>query len=460
MKNQRNFLTAAALIATALFSCSKKDMQEPAINHQANTVASATLSSPNLYLEETMEGSNPFTSFGGGIENCQTDWTYSFGTPAFEGNKSVRFEIRKDQPLVGSSQRVRSEVTVIRGTEWPGFTKEAWYSFAIYFPAVGFEYDDTRDCINQWFEDGSDETTIRAEKDQAFLEVTPEAGSATLYKYDLFSTQKTATTPSSFTKIPKNEWHEFVFHFVHSTGSDGLIEVWKDGAKIHTINGRNMHLKLPKWKIGLYKSSFLNKTSSRYSRVLYFDNVRVGGANATLADMSSKVGVVTPQVPVVADTAVVSVPTTTTTTTTTATPTTTTTTTATPTTTTSTTSGTQQVVSYTLVNASTEKDIMTIAPGAVISLSKIGTNRFNIRANLANTTAGVVKMVLSGSKSETRYDDKAPYALFGDNGSGDYYSWSAGTGSYTLKSTPYAGTKDKMGSATGSTYSVSFSIVK
>ena len=69
-------------------------------------------------------------------------------------------------------------------------------------------------------------------------------------------------------------------------------------------------------------------------------------------------------------------------------------------------------------------------------------------------------MVLSGADSKTRLDDKAPYALFGDNGSGAYYSWSAGTGAYTVKSRPFAGTKDKMGSATGSTYTVSFSIVK
>ncbi|MEI6950863.1 polysaccharide lyase, partial [Paraflavisolibacter sp. H34] len=352
--------------------------------------------------EETMEGTSPFTAFGGGIENCLTDWTFSFPTnPAFQGNKAVRFEIRKDQPLVGSSERVRSEVTIIRGSEWPGFTKNAWYSFAIYFPTVGFEPDDTRDCINQWFEDGSDETTIRAQSDKAFLEVTPASGSSTLKKYDLFAASLGAAGsvatdgPSTFQKISKDKWHEFVFHIVHSTGSDGLIEVWRDGVKIHNIVGRNMHLKLPKWKIGLYKSSFLDKSSSRYSRVLHFDNVRVGNANATLADMRSALPTTTPTTPTT-DTVVVTPPTTPTTDTTT-----TTTTTPPPTTTT----GTQQVVSYTLVNADTDKDIMTIAPGAAISIAKAGTNKFSIRANMANGTSCVVKMVLSGSKSQTRYDD-------------------------------------------------------
>jgi hypothetical protein len=448
--NTGKTIITSALLVAALFSCSKKDMQEPEMQHN-NTVASAAAANSNLFINEDMEGSKPFTTFGGGIENCLTDWTFSFPAQAFEGNKSVRFEIRKDQPLVGSSKRVRSEVTIVRGTEYPGFTKEAWYSFAIYFPSVGFEADDTRDCINQWFEDGSDETTIRAEKDKAFLEVTPAEGSTTLYKYDLFNPSinnphGVATDgPASFQKISKDKWHEFVFHFVHSTGADGLIEVWRDGKKIHNITGRNMHLKLPKWKIGLYKSSFLNKTSTRDSRVLYFDNVRVGGANATFADMSSGRGESTVVPPVAVEPVAVpetvepvAVP---------------------ETVTPPVTVAGQQVVSFTLVDAKTDKDIMTIANGSKISLKAIGAEKLNVRANLANGTSSVVKMELSGADSKSRLDDKAPYALFGDE-AGDYNNWSAKKGSFTLKASTYAGTKSKVGAATGSTYSATFELVK
>ncbi|MEI6949167.1 polysaccharide lyase [Paraflavisolibacter sp. H34] len=297
MKNQFSFLTAtktiltSALFASALLSCSKKDAQQPELQHEANTVASAAKPSNSaLFVNETMEGSSPFIAFGGNPENCKTDWTYTFPKMGFDG-KAVRFEIRKDQPKVGSSSKIRSEVTVIKGSEYPNFGKEAWYSFAIYFPAQGFEADNERDCINQWFEDGSDETTIRCQSDKAFLEVTPPAGSVSLKKYDLFgssikgSSSVTTGSVSAFKNISKDKWHQFVFHFIHSTGSDGLIEVWRDGVKIHEIKGRNSHLKVPKWKIGLYKASFLNGTSNRNSRVLYFDNVRVGNAKATLADM-------------------------------------------------------------------------------------------------------------------------------------------------------------------------------
>ncbi|MEI6950108.1 hypothetical protein V9K67_23175, partial [Paraflavisolibacter sp. H34] len=69
-------LLSSVLLASTLFACSKKDAQQPASLDAANTVASAYASpSSKLYLEETMEGTSPFTAFGGGIENCLTDWT-------------------------------------------------------------------------------------------------------------------------------------------------------------------------------------------------------------------------------------------------------------------------------------------------------------------------------------------------------------------------------------------------
>jgi hypothetical protein len=119
----------------------------------------------------------------------------------------------------------------------------------------------------------------------------------------------------------------------------------------------------------------------------------------------------------------------------------------------------QQVISYTLVNASTDKDIMDIAPNATISLREVGTNKLNVRANMANGAGAVVKMNLSGADHKERYDDKAPFALFGDD-NGNYHNWTAKTGSYTLKATPYTGTKANLGIVNGSTYSINFTIVR
>ncbi|MBK0401911.1 polysaccharide lyase [Adhaeribacter sp. BT258] len=430
----------------AFASCEKKEVEEtaPTSLSAANSARSA-----NLLYEEDLESSLFSTAHN--IENNGTSWTLSSVTnPVYQGAKAARFEIQKGQTLVGSSKRVRSEVTIIKGTEYPNFPKDVWYSYSILFPAKGFEYDDTRDCINQWFEDGSDETTIRAQKDKAFLEVTPASGSSTLMKYDLFGTSSNGKSVDGFNNIPKDKWTQFVFHFVHSTGSDGLIEVWRDGVKIHTINGRNMHLMIPKWKIGLYKSSFLDGSSSRSSRVVYFDNVRVGNSNATYADMVG--GTTTAPTPTPPTTTEPTTPPTTE-----PTPTPPTTTEPTPPTSPTTPAPATGVLSYTLVNSSTDKDIMTITNGAVINRKTLGVSKFNIRAN---TTAGssVVKFVLSGKESKTRIDDVVPYALFGDDRNGDYNNWSASSGNYRLEANTYSGTKDKMGSATGTPYVINFTI--
>ena len=302
--NQGKLLLCYALVSTSIFSCAKKDATIPekaaGVVVSGDAVVTNTLR-PNLVVEETFEGITYFPITGidlnvvEGLENCGTSWTLSrVTTPVFQNSKSSRFEIRKDQPLVGTGERIRSEATVIKGWDDSRFTSEMWYSFAVFFPSSGFPFDETKDCINQWFENGDNETALRVEMDRAFLEVCPPEGSDVMKMYDLFSTSLTGNgTPASFVPIPKDIWHEFVFHFKHSLGDDGFIDVWRNGTKSHSIKGRNMHKLLPKWKLGLYKNSFLDKTSPWYSRVIYFDNIRVGKPTATLAEMSSGIPVAT-----------------------------------------------------------------------------------------------------------------------------------------------------------------------
>lgn len=434
--------TKGRMLAPALFllvltnSCQKNLDQTKSLSErdlQQQSVSAATVNS--ILFDETIEGSDPFST-AQGIENCGLSYALQYVTdPAYQGLRSARFEIRKDQPLVGSSKKVRSEVSIIKGSEDPRFTKEMWYSYAIYFPSTGMEYDATRECITQWYEDGSDETTVRAEKDKAYLEVCPPEGSSTFTRYDLFRPSITSASgyttgsPTSFVTIPKNSWHQFVFHFIHSIGTDGLIEVWRDGVKIHNITGRNMHLQYPKWKLGLYKASFLDKSSKQDSRVLYFDNIKVGNSSAILTDMTSSTTTPTTIIPDVTDPI------------------------ATPL--------SQQVVSYTLVNAGTDNDISTIYNGATISLSALGVSKINIRANTNPTTVGSVQFALSGAKSYLYVDSRTPYALLGDDGNGNYYHkdyYLSTPGNYTLTSTAYSNS-DASGTQ-GTPNTISFTIAK
>jgi len=270
-----------------------------------------------LVYEETFEGARYFnlaapltpkpTARPHGLENCMPDdtadgsfcsWSLSRVTDSvFRGTKAGRIEVRRDQPLVGGAQRIRSEITIIKHPDEPDMKRNMWYSFAVMFPAGGIDYGTFRDAFNQWFQDGSRETTIRMEKSKLYLEVTPPAGTANYAQYDLYSTAVNPAPPrnvSGFTLIPVNEWHEFVFHIIHSNGPDGLIEVWRDGVKIHTINGRNNHEvpdpddALPKWKIGWYSSDLDDGTPlTVYNRIAYVDNIRVGDSTSTIMNMIS-----------------------------------------------------------------------------------------------------------------------------------------------------------------------------
>jgi hypothetical protein len=84
--------------------------------------------------------------------------------------------------------------------------------------------------------------------------------------------------------------------------------------------------------------------------------------------------------------------------------------------------------------------ITTLINGANINLATSPSQHFNIRANTNPGTVGSVVMILSGTQSRTQTENNAPYALFGDNGSGTYNPWTPAIGSYTLKCTPFTST--------------------
>lgn len=225
--------------------------------------------SSNLIYEETFEGPAPFSTAYDSKDHIGS-WDYAMkivSNPVYKGARAVRFEIRKDQPLVKNGKR--AEVVIVKDS----ISKNSWYSFSAYFPTEGYEYDSEREIICQWYQKGTPATSLRTKRDRFLLESGSIPGS--LVKYDLGL-------------ITKDAWHEFVLHFIHSYTSDGFVEVWHNGLKVLTVNGANMYDNtLPKWKIGLYKASFKFGTSLVDKRIIYFDNIRVGNANASFENLSS-----------------------------------------------------------------------------------------------------------------------------------------------------------------------------
>jgi hypothetical protein len=405
----------SALLVTTLFACKKevKELSEERSDESdllSATEVIRTSTNPNLVYEETFEGPVTRSTVRSKVRSMDIgEWDHAlqfvpndnYPGPVFQGEKAARFEMKITDPQINSG--LRSEITPVRGVDGD-ITKNSWYSFAIYLPTDGFAFHEERDCLFQFKALGSPASTFRTRRDRYLI----ESGNSPANRKHI-----------DLGPILKDTWTEFVFHYIHSYESDGLIEVWRNGVKVLTTTGGNMYEgPSPRWKIGLYTTTWNQVTN----RVVYYDNIRVGNENATFADMTSGVALPPPPPPIYP----------------------------------------QQVVSYTLVNASKDMDIMDITDGSVISLAAIGTSKLNIRVNTdpVHPEGGCVSINLGGNVVKSTIDDMAPFTLSGDNGAGNYYTWSAIPGSYTLQATPYAGKKSSLGHNTGLERSINFTLTE
>ncbi|MFC4872910.1 polysaccharide lyase [Negadavirga shengliensis] len=333
--------------------------------------------------------------------------------PKFSKEKAARFELRDDDPMVKGSKR--AEVTIVKGEEGH-IGKDTYYVFDLFVPTE-FIHEGNKDLINQWHQDGEAPVALLI-KNGKFLLRTFIDGE--VKSYDLAT-------------VRKNQWTNFKIHMVHDYSSEGLTEVWIDGRRTLQLRGKNMNDKpLPKWKIGIYKSTWASQKTSVSERVLYFDNIQVwdngslriektGKDHSTLPKRGNEIG---KGVDVDSNSETF----------------------------------TNSVVDLVFVNAQTEKDIHSVEEGINLNLRAIGTHKVNIRAEVENDSlVGSVKFDLSGENTLTYIDSYPPFALFGDDGNGNYYYGSGlPAGDYSLKVTPYSEAKGR--GMKGATYTINFSI--
>ncbi|MCL6275560.1 malectin domain-containing carbohydrate-binding protein, partial [Muricauda sp. 2012CJ35-5] len=115
------------------------------------------------------------------------------------------------------------------------------------------------------------------------------------------------------------------------------------------------------------------------------------------------------------------------------------------------------VLSFTLMNSNDDTELFTITDGQQININSLPSTNLNVRANTVPSIVGSVSFQLSGTNSNSRTENGAPYALFGDN-SGDYLIGSLPEGSYSLTATAYNGSNES-GGVLGQPYNVNFSMV-
>ena len=417
MNKKLNPYLSLLLLGVCTTSC-----QEPAWEEAASEGLEATegisivenASTSSIVFAETFEGPAPLYN----AHNADFGKSHSFtvvSSPVYKGDKAGCFKLKATDPQLNNG--TRAEVTVVK----EAVKKEMWYSFAVLFPAAGYQIDAQKEIISQWHQMAdvhlgekpqSPATHLVIRNDQFILD--------TGYNANKVSDGVDPDKRKSFNLGPvsKDIWHSFVFHFVHSYKSDGLIEVWHNGTKMITHKGGNMYnsVDMPKWKLGIYKWKWNGEaTTDTKKRILYYDNIKVGSSKATLAEMTP----------------------------------------ATPTNDADTSTGD----TFTFVNAETDKDIMTVTNGALIRQYALGTKKISIRANPRDPKVKSVKFVLKGPKDHAYTDNGKPYALFGDDENGNYYYGNyLPLGDYTLRVTPYAESAGK-GKA-GTTFTATFTIKK
>ncbi|MFC6225236.1 T9SS type A sorting domain-containing protein [Hymenobacter artigasi] len=110
-------------------------------------------------------------------------------------------------------------------------------------------------------------------------------------------------------------------------------------------------------------------------------------------------------------------------------------------------------ITYTLVNANTGFEFMALTNGAVLDLATLPTRNLNIRANTNPATVGRVEFALSGAQTWSQTEMVPPYALFGDDGAGNYFAWTPTAGGYTLTATSYT-----PGGIAGTPRTIAFSV--
>jgi len=106
----------------------------------------------------------------------------------------------------------------------------------------------------------------------------------------------------------------------------------------------------------------------------------------------------------------------------------------------------REISGFTLVDAATDADIAPLGNGSIIDLN--ATPIVNVRANICtNSGTGSVKFKVNGISFRT--ENIAPFALAGDNPTGDYRQWHLKPGTYTIEAKAYAGANGSGSAGTG-----------
>lgn len=210
-------------------------------------------------------------------------------SPTRAGNYAAKFAVNKSDPLVERGKRAE-----LKRYAAGRMGSEIWYGFSIYLPKDWVE-DTAPEIVAQWhdrpdlwfgepFRNPSLALTINGNN----------WGISNTWDSKVVTGKNNAAGKEQLWSgvISKGVWTDWVFHVKWSHQSDGIVEVWKDGIRIVNKRGSVTYndLLAPFFKVGLYKFPWKSGKvpSITNKRIIYYDEIRIGNANASYEDVVPK----------------------------------------------------------------------------------------------------------------------------------------------------------------------------
>lgn len=248
-------------------SCDKTDSTNviPDDLTQSGERTMATSTSSNLLLQTTFESSDALSSLY--MEKANSNSITRSTSPVRSGSYSGKFVINKSDGLVAGS--TRAEITPLSPEK---SNAERWYGLSVYLPTSHI----TDPCEESLFQLHGGATV-------------PLAMITGNGRWTLVLKNKTGITRADLGAYEKGAWTDWVVHVKYSSQSDGLLEVWKNGSLVFRRNNApNTHDgTLPFFKFGVYKWGWRQgEQSTTQQRIVYYDNVKVGNANSSYAEVA------------------------------------------------------------------------------------------------------------------------------------------------------------------------------
>jgi len=233
-------------------------------------------------------------TFTSDFENAQLKgWRGSGNTPAVTRSRTRTGRYAMKSTLDRHRDRVsyRTEVSGPRAE----VGKEYWYGFSILLPE-DYVSDRVWEIVAQWH-GVPDQDTGETWRNPVMALFTTGGRWSWVSRWDAkrntFESGKRkygGTKTYDLGPYERDRWTDWVVHVKWSYQPDGILQIWKDGQKVIDQAGPNAFndAKGPYFKMGLYKGWRDPKTpgDAVSKRVLYHDEFRMGGAEASYEDVA------------------------------------------------------------------------------------------------------------------------------------------------------------------------------